>query len=189
MIYNSIQYPQRSELITKARKAGIGVMAMKTMAGRQQDRVAELVNEKRTFSQAAITWALTDPSVDSVLISIRTFEHVDEYLQASGKKLTEGDQKVLALYNRAVDNQFCRIGCTTCQSSCPYEVAIGDIMRYGMYFENYGEQKQAMLEYSALPRAMKAEVCAGCDGPCEAGCPHRLAVPERLRYYDRLLRV
>jgi len=188
-IYNSIQYPERSELIAKARKAGIGVLAMKTMAGRAQDRVAELVNEKRTFSQAAITWALTDPSVDSVLISIRTFEHVDEYLQASGKTLTSHDREVLATYNRAVDDSFCRIGCTECEPSCPHGVAVGDIMRFGMYFENYGEQKVAMAEYAALPRERRASPCERCDGPCLKACPHHLAVPERLRLYDRMLRI
>ena len=33
LIYNSVQYPDRSEMITRARELGIGVMAMKTMAG------------------------------------------------------------------------------------------------------------------------------------------------------------
>jgi predicted aldo/keto reductase-like oxidoreductase len=127
--------------------------------------------------------------VDSVLISIRTFEHVDEYLQASGRTLTTEDEKMLATYNRAVDDQFCRIGCTACEGRCPHGVAVGDIMRYAMYYENYGEQKQAILEYAALPQARRADPCARCDGPCEAACPHRLAVRDRLRRYDRLLRV
>ena len=76
-----------------------------------------LVNEKTTFSQAAIKWALTDPSLDSVLISIRTFEHVDEYCRASGQSLTSADEAVLGKYETAVNNQFCRIGCTTCHGT------------------------------------------------------------------------
>jgi len=190
MIYNSIQYPERSDLITRAHDAGIGVMAMKTMAGRQQDRVAELVNEKTSFSQAAITWALSDPGVDSVLISIRTFEHVDEYCAASGRTLTAADKAVLATYETAVNNQFCRIGCTTCQASCPEQVAVGDIMRFGMYFENYGNEKQAILEYASLDERNRAAACLTCrSGTCERACPHNLAIRERLVRYDGMLRV
>ncbi len=190
MIYNSIQYPQRSELITRARQAGIGTMAMKTMAGRQQDRVAGLVNEKTTFSQAAIKWALSDPSLDSVLISIRTFEHVDEYCGASGRTLTSADEAVLGKYETAVNNQFCRIGCTTCQASCPEQVAVGDIMRFGMYYENYGNEKQAILEYAALNGRNRASACLTCrSGACETACPHNLSIRERLVRYDGMLRV
>ncbi len=190
MIYNSIQYPERSDLITRAREAGIGVMAMKTMAGRQQDRVAGLVNEKTTFSQAAIKWALSDPSVDSVLISIRTFEHVDEYCRASGQTLTSADKAVLGKYETAVNNQFCRIGCTTCQASCPEQVAVGDIMRFGMYYENYGNEKQAILEYAALNGRHKARACLSCtSGACETACPHNLTIRDRLVRYDGMLRV
>jgi predicted aldo/keto reductase-like oxidoreductase len=190
MIYNSIQYPERSDLITRAREAGIGVMAMKTMAGRQQDRVAGLVNDKTTFSQAAIKWALSDPSVDSVLISIRTFEHVDEYCRASGQTLTSADKAVLGKYETAVNNQFCRIGCTTCQASCPEQVAVGDIMRFGMYYENYGNEKQAILEYAALNGRHKARACLSCtSGACETACPHNLSIRDRLVRYDGMLRV
>jgi aryl-alcohol dehydrogenase-like predicted oxidoreductase len=188
VIYNGVQYPNRSEMITRARESGIGVLAMKTMAGRQQDRIKELVGEKTTFSQAAIKWALTDPSVDSVLISMRTFEHIDEYLPASGKSLTEADGKVLEKYTAAVDQHYCRIGCTACQARCPHSVAVNDIMRFGMYYENYGEEKQALQEYAALDDACKAEACRTCSGECEAACPHRLSIRERLVKYDHLLR-
>jgi predicted aldo/keto reductase-like oxidoreductase len=187
-IYNSVQYPARSELITKAAEHGLGVMAMKTMAGRQQDRVKELVGERNTFSQAAIKWALTDPAVTSVLISMRTFEHVDEYLRASGQTLTAGDQEVLARYAAAVDNEYCRIGCTACLGSCPDRVAINDIMRCGMYYENYREEQMAMLEYARVEENRRAWQCRTCSGTCEAACPHRLSIRQRLlRYHDVLM--
>jgi len=187
IIYNSIQYPDRSGLVAQARKAGIGVMAMKTMAGRQQDRIVSLVNDRTTFSQAAIKWALTDPAIDTVCISMRTFEHVDQYLGASGRKLTAEDEALLSRYEAAVDDQFCRIGCTTCQSACPERVVVGDIMRFGMYYENYGEQKEAMREYAALNEAQRAQPCKTCAGQCETACPHGLSIRERLVRYDTLL--
>jgi predicted aldo/keto reductase-like oxidoreductase len=189
LIYNSVQYPNRSEMVTQAKEHGIGVLAMKTMAGRQQDRIKELVNDRTTFSQAAIKWALTDRAVTSVCISMRTFEHIDEYLPASGEILTEKDQEVLKKYAAAVDNEYCRIGCTACVRSCPERVNIPDIMRFGMYYENYGEEKKAVLEYAALAEKERAHPCSACKGACEAACPHRLSIRERLVRYDGMLRV
>jgi predicted aldo/keto reductase-like oxidoreductase len=189
MIYNSVQYPKRSEIITRAKELGIGVIAMKTMMGRQQDRIKELVNDRTTFSQAAMKWALTDQGVSSVLISMRTFEHIDEYLLASGKTLTPKDEEVLAKYVAAVDSEYCRIGCTACLENCPGRVAIGDIMRFGMYYENYGEEKKAVQEYAMLDSRQRAHPCLSCTGHCESACPHGLSIRERLVRYDDLLRV
>jgi len=187
VIYNSVQYPERSGMITRAKELGIGVLAMKTMAGRQQDRIKSLVNDRTTFSRAAMKWALTDPGVTSVLISMRTFEHIDEYLPASGERLDEKDLEVLNQYAAAVDHDYCRIGCARCERACPNRVAVNDIMRFGMYFENYGEERKAMLEYGALPGARRAASCAACSAPCERACPHGLAVKDRLLRYHGLL--
>jgi predicted aldo/keto reductase-like oxidoreductase len=189
LIYNSVQYPKRSEIITKAKENGIGVLAMKTMAGRQQDRIKELVNERTRFSQAAIKWALTDKGVTSVLITMRTFEHIEEYLQASGGTLTPAEVEVLEKYAAAVDSEYCRIGCTACLESCPSRVAIPDIMRFGMYYENYGEERKAIEEYAAIDESRKAHPCSGCAGHCETACPHRLAIRDRLVRYDGMLRI
>jgi predicted aldo/keto reductase-like oxidoreductase len=187
-IYNSVQYPDRCEHVTRAAAAGIGVMAMKTMAGRQRDAIKSLVDDRTTFSQAAIRWALTDPAVSTVTITMRTFEHVDEYLRASGTTLTAEDERILTAYARAVDHEYCRIGCSACHSSCPSRVAVNDVMRCGMYYESYREEHKAMLEYAALDPARRADPCRDCSAPCEASCPHRLRIRERLtRYHDVLM--
>lgn len=187
LIYNSMQYPNRSKIITKAKKLGVGVLAMKTMMGRRQDRIVELINEKTSFSQAAIKWALTDEAISSVCISMRTFEHVDEYLKASGKTLTPDDEAVLQKYIAAVDNKVCRVGCDLCLSSCPSNVAIHDIMRFGMYYKNYGDEKKALQEYANLDH--KASDCKQCEGRCSRACPHGLQIQDRMIRYDEMLRI
>lgn len=187
-IYNSVQNPKRSKWITKAKGLGIGVITMKTMMGQEQDKLTELADDRSTYSQAAIKWALTDKSVSSVMITMRTFEHIDEYLQASGQKLTKQDTDVLKKYVKAVDNRFCRIGCSTCLASCPHDVKIHDIMRFGMYYENYGEHGRAKLDYARMKDRYRANPCGTCEGYCESGCPHRLGIRERLLRYDNLLR-
>jgi len=46
----------------------------------------------------------------------------------------------------------------------------------------------AVLEYARLGSRRQAHPCRACAGPCQAACPHRLAVRERLvRYHDLLM--
>jgi predicted aldo/keto reductase-like oxidoreductase len=189
LIYNSVQYPDRGKHMARAKELGIGTIAMKTMGGREQDHLTELAGKRTTYSQAAIKWALTDKDVDNVVITMRTFEHVEEYLQASGKKLTAQEEQVLKKYVKAVDHRYCRIGCTLCHASCPHDVAVNDIMRFGMYYENYGEEKKAMLEYASLAGARRADPCKACTGVCESACPHKLKIRDRLVKYDDILRL
>ncbi|MBU0756274.1 MAG: aldo/keto reductase [Planctomycetes bacterium] len=189
VIYNSVQNPERSEIITQAKKLGIGVIAMKTMMGREQDNVAELADERTTYSQAAVKWALTDEAVTSVVLSMQSYEHIDEYLKASGRKLTQQDEQVLKKYVKAVDDRYCRVGCKDCLAACPHRVAIHDVMRFGMYYENYSQEKHAMQQYARLNERERATACKTCSGLCEGACPHNLSIRDRLVRYDGLLRI
>ena len=47
-----------------------------------------------------------------------------------------------------------------------------------MYFEDYGDQKQAMQLYAALET--KADVCINCDAPCTGACPEGINIRERM---------
>jgi predicted aldo/keto reductase-like oxidoreductase len=54
-----------------------------------------------------------------------------------------------------------------------------------MYFEDYGQEKEAMRLYASL--AKNASVCASCSGPCLGSCPIGVAIPERMRGAHDLL--
>jgi predicted aldo/keto reductase-like oxidoreductase len=71
---------------------------------------------------------------------------------------------------------------------CPHGVPVADILRYKMYFEDYGEEKFAMQRYALLPASARPSRCAGCDAPCEDACPYGLRVRDRLSEADRQLR-
>ena len=47
-----------------------------------------------------------------------------------------------------------------------------------MYFEAYGDQKQAMQLYAKLDK--QADVCAGCSAPCANACPVGVPIQERM---------
>ena len=56
---------------------------------------------------------------------------------------------------------------------------IASILRFQMYFSDYGDQKRAMQEYAGLDR--RADGCEGCAAaPCRAACPYGLPVDAKL---------
>ncbi len=73
---------------------------------------------------------------------------------------------------------LCPVGCPApCLEKCPVGVAIPDVMRMGMYFERYGWEKEAMLEYTTLPPKRTATPCGVCPRTyCAEGCTFSLDV-------------
>ena len=61
-------------------------------------------------------------------------------------------------------------------------------MRYVMYAENYGREKEAMHLYSRIDPARRADRCVDCAAPCEARCPFDLPIRDKLVHADQLLR-
>ena len=65
-------------------------------------------------------------------------------------------------------------------------VEIASVMRYRMYFTDYGMEKRAMESYALLRK--NASACLGCADPvCIGNCPHGLPVKEMLCDSHKLL--
>ena len=117
---------------------------------------------------------------------MKRIKQIDTYLEASGTDLTALDQQALDRYASRFGRDYCRTGCDDCEGHCLAGVPIASILRYQMYFEDYGEEKQAMQSYAALGR--NAAACLGCDlESCTAGCPHGLSVALKVRSAHRSL--
>ena len=187
--YNFKSWPQLHGIFRRAHQRGVGVVAMKTLKGAYHSKLAHFTpTERESFAQAAFKWVLSNPSVSGLVISINRFEQIDEYLYASGQAMTKQDQALLEKYDRLVATEYCRPGCGDCLGHCPHGVPIDDVLRYEMYAENYGRQKQAMLLYSRIPPERRAERCVGCDAPCSGACRFGIPIRERLGRADRALR-
>jgi predicted aldo/keto reductase-like oxidoreductase len=160
----------------EAHKKGVGVIAMKTLAGAKDMKVEGKAEE---FSHAAFKWVLKHPEVSGLIVTMKTASDIELYLKASGAKFTASDQAVLDRYAGLYGGEYCRTGCGQCEGSCAAGVEIATIMRYRMYFRDYGMEKRAMESYASLKN--KASVCEGCADPvCVGSCPHGLPVKDML---------
>ena len=186
LAYHHGIWPRLGELIARARREqDMGVIAMKTLKGAKQNGLAGFRDQAPAYSQAALRWVLSNPEVSAAVISFFEFQHVDEYLQASGQSATPADLARLEEYDRQIVGTYCMPHCGACLDHCPEGLAIPDVLRHRMYFEDYGDEKEAMRLYARLEK--RADVCTGCSAPCLGSCPVGIDIPTRTRRAHELL--
>ena len=180
--FNFLKFPKVPEVLRLAKERNVGVVAMKTLAGAKDAGV--LGQQDAPFEQAAFKWVLKHPEVAGLVVTVKKVSDLDLFLPASGATFTAADGRALDRYAATFGADYCRTGCSDCEPACPLGVPVASILRYQMYFADYGDQKRAMADYAALGR--KADACLGCDGaPCSAACPHGLPVAAKLHAAHR----
>ncbi|MGD2122479.1 MAG: aldo/keto reductase [Gemmatimonadota bacterium] len=120
---------------------------------------------------AAIKFCLANTGVHTVCPTMNTFDELEAFVALSGQALSSADTPMLASYHQLLGPYYCRHACGICEPSCPHQVPINTISRYGHYFNAQSRQKQAIQKYAKLP-GPRAELCADCDGHCENACPY-----------------
>ena len=188
--YNFRNWPELPTIFRDAKRKGVGVVAMKTLKGARHTVLSDFSStERETFSQAAFKWVLSNPDVSGLVVTIGSYAQIDEYLHASGQPFRQTDLALLEKYDRLIEGDYCPPGCGDCLSSCPADVPVDDVLRFAMYYENYGQERFGMEEYAKLDPAHNASQCVGCRAPCEAACPHDVPIQAKLLKTDRLLRL
>lgn len=178
LAYHHGAWPHQQQIIERAAAEGIGIVAMKTLKGAKHNGLADFRKERDSYTQAAFKWVLSNPSVSNLVISFHNDQHLDEYLYASGQSLTANDVAVLEKYDQLISGTHCFQHCNACQGACPDAIPIHDVLRHRMYFEDYGDQKQAMQLYANLQQ--NAAACLTCSAPCTGACPEGIPIRERM---------
>jgi predicted aldo/keto reductase-like oxidoreductase len=176
-------------VLAKAKKKGAAVVAMKSLSAARKIDYSEYMKDGRTARQALTKWMLAQPNIDTVCISMGTIEDIDELVAVSGRqKMSMKEKEVLEGYCALLGGDYCRPGCDGCLGSCPSGVPVHDILRYRLYFNNYGREKYAMGMYAALPESRRAGQCASCQGHCTSSCPYGIDVRSKLvRAHEELV--
>jgi uncharacterized protein len=174
---NFMQDTQWQNVLKAAANKGIGIVAMKTLAGAKR---TDIDAKGGAYEPAALKWVLNKPEVSGAVIRTKDVATLDLYLSASGQKFAAVDMRLLNRYSEQFADKYCRTGCNECQSACPKGVSIATIMRYQMYFKDYGLEKDAMKYYAGLDNT--ARDCMKCKiKSCANACPYGLPVYALLR--------
>jgi len=169
LAYHFGMWPNFGHILEKAKQNDVGIVAMKTLKGAKHTNLAKFRDEASSYAQAAFRWVLSNPNVSCLVISFWKPQHVDEYLFASGAPVRASDVALLRRYDELVRGDYCQPHCGACLDSCPEQLAINDVLRYRMYFKDYGWEKEGMRLYAKLER--DASRCVACPAPCANRCP------------------
>lgn len=189
LAYHFGMYPSFGHILDKAKKADVGIVAMKTLKGAKHTNLADFREESDAYSQAAFRWVLSNPSVSCLVVSFSKMQHVDEYLYASGQPVRDADIALLERYDELTRGDYCQPHCGLCLDSCKYDLAINDILRYRMYFRDYGWEKEGMRLYAKLDEDQNASQCVTCSAPCTNQCPIGVPIREKMLDAHRELRL
>ena len=190
--YNFHQFGDKelNKAIDACKKAGIGLIAIKTLAAIPND-AEELVpwtSKDFTLTQAKLKSVWADERIDSIASQMGNVQHVMENAAAamSPVQLSMADYVQLNRLAALTAPQYCT-GCNhICESRVAGDVRIADILRYRMYHNCYREQDAARGLYRALrPCERDPE---GVDfTEAVAACPQGIDIPERLAEAKRIL--
>ncbi len=184
VILTSYNYQQayRKELdvaVRKAAAAGIGIVAMKTLAG---GGFLDKERSKPINTTAAIKWVLSNPDIHTTIPGMTTFEHLNLNLRIlADTSLSEQERKDLFIAG-ASQGLFCR-GCQRCLGSCPEHVPVRDLMRAYMYA--YGYASPAMAHDLLCELGIDSDPCASCSS-CSVDCYGGFDIKGRVADISRL---
>ena len=71
--------PRLPEVLLKAKNKGVGIIAMKTLAGSRLNDMRPYEDKDYTYAQAAIKWALNTEYADAAIISMTSNSIIDEF--------------------------------------------------------------------------------------------------------------
>ena len=168
--------PRLPEVLVKARNKGIGIIAMKTLAGSRLNDMRPYESKQLTYAQAAIKWALNTNYADAAIISMTSNSLIDEITTISDKKYAKNHYfELLKKYYQINHESICPPGCGVCKNVCPSNVEISEVMRSKMYALDYKNPNKALLTYSSINN--NALACLSCSGkPCLNSCDYNLDI-------------
>jgi len=180
--YRQAYVNEMNESIAKAAAAGIGIVAMKTLAG------GGWLDKERTRpmnTTAAIKWVLSNPGVTTVIPGMTAFEQLELNSKILADVSLNEQEKNDLLASMDEPGLFCS-GCQHCIPGCRYNLPIPDLMRAYMYAYGYSNPLMAKTLMGELGTTNNP--CDKCE-VCNVNCPGNFQVKEKISDVSRLLSV
>lgn len=158
--------------IEKAVKAGMGIIAMKVMAGGTEDGEGKT----KIDGKVCLKWIWQNPNITTVVPCLANYDQLDDCLAAVEElKLTPGEEQYLDRL-RTAETIFCQ-HCGQCEKQCPEKLPIPDLMRAYMYA--YGYKHAKLSKETLLQVGIPENACATCE-TCQVHCPSGFHIAQKI---------
>ena len=185
--FYQMQDPEMQAAVDACHKAGIGLIAMKTLGMGQRIRtdadkklVEHFLQRGFTKEQAKIKLVLEDKRFASACVGMKNVSVLNSNLAVAfdKTKLTQTDREVFSQYAKATCNGYCAGCADICNSALADTPYVSDIMRYLMYHNSYGEQAEAKRLFAQIPAGVRNKLLDMDYTLAEARCPQHLPIGE-----------
>ena len=169
-----------NEAIAYAAKTGVGVVAMKTLAGIYEDKG----RTSPLNTDAALKWVLQNENISSVVSGMSSLEELKKNIIMI-KNLKMSDQELKDLNLAGINKEpglYCH-QCGTCMPQCPHNLEIPTIMRSYMYA--YGYKNLEHAQHTLMEAGMSGNPCEKCE-TCNVNCTAGFNIKERILDISRL---
>ena len=164
--YNIVEN-QGEALMAQAAAKGVGVIAMKPLAGGNIEN-----------GTLALRYILQNENCTLAIPGMATVKEIDQNTAAAEitGALTQEEQAQIDAVRAELSDNFCR-RCGYC-APCTAGIDIPSIFVLEGYLKKYDLGDWARARYAAT--AVKADACVGC-GVCETRCPYNLPIRQKLK--------
>ncbi len=176
MTFNDTANVEFMNSLERARRAGIGILAMKGLPKRA---AGDPTPEERATYASLCHSMVVKQHAHTVLASMGSFQAVSMFREILETKLSYYNPDLEDKWRASLDGRYCAM-CGACSGVCPNGVAFKDIIRFRMYHDDYRLPEFARAEYAALGAACDASACEEC-GRCESVCSRHLPVRAMLK--------
>lgn len=168
--------------LKKANDSGLGVVAMKTMAG---GGFLDKEKTKPINTTAAIKWVLSNPNVHTAIPGMTNFDQLDLDVRIL-EDITMNDQEKKDIVLAQAESGLYCTSCKNCVAGCRLKLPIPDLMRAYMYAYGYSNLEMA---YTLLGELSTGDnPCNNCN-LCTASCSRKFNIKEKISDISRLINV
>ena len=169
---------QIKEKAALATQKGIGIIAMKTMAGGFMDKE----RQRPINCTAALKWVLQDKNFHTSIPGITSFDHMMQNFSVMENLNFTDEEKANLEEAKLVAGLYCD-GCNQCVAQCVKHLPVNEYMRAYMYTYGYRHYENAFSVLDDI--GLSSNPCANCSA-CTVNCPKGFQIAERIADVSRL---
>jgi predicted aldo/keto reductase-like oxidoreductase len=191
--------PKMKEAINAGVQAGMGMVAMKSQAGRpgkheiggqaKLEMIERFLKRGFTDKQAKLKVIWENPHIASLCVQMPNLTILSANVAAARDqtRMTLEELESLRQYALETQSDYCA-GCgQICLEAVGGAVPVNEVMRSLMYYHYYGEPELARLTFAELPMEVRQRLTEVDYSRAEQACPHRLAIAALMRQAREIL--
>ncbi len=179
-------------------QAGIGLTAMKTQAtflsnfysdvGKGNETASKLTEQfiakGYTPEQAKLKIVWENPGIASICSAMPNLTYLQANVAAAlnKTKLALEDHRILNQYAGETAGGYCAGCARLCESAIAEYSPVSDVMRYLMYYHNYGNRRQAIQKFNKIPEINRRRLATTDYSKAESICPQNLPIARFMQH-------